>query len=107
MAVGWAVREDLAGRTEKWLANELAVDPSTLSRWLNGQVDITLNDLIRIEQALGVGRGRLLRRAGLVDELDCVRDAIETDRDLSRGHRRILLRIYDSLVEETSEERRS
>jgi putative transcriptional regulator len=42
------------GRSQVWLADELAVTVVTLSRWINGHRQITLVDLQRIAKLLKV-----------------------------------------------------
>jgi hypothetical protein len=52
---------------KKWLAEQIEVDPSTVSRILGGTQAPSLDQLSRIARALGVTRRSLLARAGYLD----------------------------------------
>lgn len=103
------IRGELAaqGRKPRWLAGELGLDPSLISRTLSGGIGLPLDRLVAIEHALGKRRGFLLRAAGLVEDSQTVRESIETDPALSDVYRPVVLAAYDSCVSMTLASRRS
>ena len=50
---------DKQGRKYTWLADELAVDPSTVSKWISGRVLPAARKRERIAQLLGVDEAAL------------------------------------------------
>ena len=49
-------------RTNKWLAEQLGVNPSTVSRWCTNSSQPDLNNLLRISDLLGVDIKELIVR---------------------------------------------
>jgi transcriptional regulator with XRE-family HTH domain len=80
IAVGAALTEALGGRTQRWLAKQVGVDPATISRILSGKQSPSLEQLDRAAKALGVSRRRVLARAGyLADNGTVELDALPGD----------------------------
>lgn len=109
--LGDAIRKEMsaAGVKAAELAQRLGVAESTVSRLAAGLVqDVSVDRLVQIEAALGLPRGRLFRSAGLVDDPtgETVRERLEGDPALSAAELRIVLRVYDSAVDASREERR-
>ena len=48
-------------RTNKWLAEQMGVDPSTVSKWCTNSSQPDLGNLIRMSQILEVDVNELLR----------------------------------------------
>ena len=49
-------------RTNKWLAEQLGVNPSTVSKWCTNSSQPDLNNLLRISDLLGVDIKELIVR---------------------------------------------
>jgi transcriptional regulator with XRE-family HTH domain len=62
MAVKTRIGEVLRteGRTSVWLAEKMKKTQNTISLWVNGKVSITLDDLYKVSDALGVPVKELL-----------------------------------------------
>ncbi len=108
--LGKAIKRQLTATkmTPAELARRLGVADSTVSRLLAGQVeDVTIGRIVQIETVLGLPRGHLLRGAAMIDEALTVRQRIEADASLTGEELRIVLRIYDSSVAVSAEERSS
>ncbi len=62
MAVKTRIGEVLRsqGRTSVWLAEKMEKTQNTISLWVNGRVSITLDDLYKVSDALGVPVKELL-----------------------------------------------
>lgn len=67
--LGDALQQILAekGQTRKWLAQRIKMDPSTISRIVNGQQPTTVDQVSRIAVALGVTRRSILARANFLE----------------------------------------
>lgn len=77
------------------LARRIGKKPSYVSEWESGRKILPLRLISDIEKALGLTRGTVLTRAGLVDLLVSPRDVIASDPDLDPEDRRLLLGLYD------------
>ena len=100
VALGAAIEEALAGRSQAWLAGELGTDGATVSRIIQGQVkNLQLDRVRQIEVALGLPRGALLRAGGYVDGDTSVEAAILGDAVLNNEAKQSLLAVYRSLVD--------
>ena len=65
--LGDAIKQELSGRSQRWLATELGIDPSVVTRIIKGQMqDVSVERVREIEAALNVPAGAILRRAGYV-----------------------------------------
>ena len=62
MAVKTRIGEVLRsqGRTSVWLAEKMKKTQNTISLWVNGRVSITLDDLYKVSEELGVPIKELL-----------------------------------------------
>ena len=58
-------------RTNKWLCEQLNVNPSTVSKWCTNSSQPDLNALIRISKLLDVDIQSLLNKE-YIDSIDCV-----------------------------------
>jgi transcriptional regulator with XRE-family HTH domain len=99
------IRRALGSRSQKWLAERLDVDQTTVSSWVRGQVSPRIERLTEIEEVLGLPAGHLRRIA--VGDL-----AAETPGDyridplmgkmqrLSARDRRAVERLVDDLLED-------
>lgn len=67
IAVGDAIRRALGGRTQRWLAAQIGLDPSTVSLIVRGQQSPSLDQIDAIASALGMSRRALLSTAGYVE----------------------------------------
>lgn len=101
VAFGSAVADALGARTQTWLAGELGIDGGHMSRIVAGKVGVALDMVVKIEDALGVGRGALLRAAGYVDDDSTVLGAITADRALTPEQKRTLRNVYELAINST------
>ncbi|MFP5319590.1 MAG: helix-turn-helix domain-containing protein [Acidimicrobiia bacterium] len=88
-----AVREE-QGLTQDQLASTTGIYQSTLSRWERDERLPDLTELRQVEQALGVPAGHILLRAGLVDEVTSVEQAIAGDARLTDEGKTYVLTSY-------------
>jgi len=92
---GAAIRAAYRGKfTQVQLAEMLGVAQNTISRWSTGDVEPSLDDLIRLEDVCGLARGHILRAAGYVEELGAAEDFIAADHRLDPVRRELLLSAY-------------
>lgn len=75
------------GYTQTQVAQKLGVQQNTISRWVNGENTPHLDDIKRLELAVGRPVGFVLRLAGYVEQETDVSAAIELDDTLSDGLR--------------------
>src|SRR5687768_10853447 len=87
--IGEAIRSTRSEMNQGPLADQVGVDQSTLSGWESGRYMAPLHLLPLIEEACGVRKGAILRRAGLVE--DSIEAAIESDPALTAFGRRTVL----------------
>lgn len=84
------------GLTQDDVAERLGLaDNTPVSNREAGKVTMRLPDVWATEQALGLERGELLQRAGLVTPAVSARQAIERDARLPLELRRLVLAVYD------------
>ena len=89
--LGDAIREELSGRPQRWLAEQLGVDPSAVTRIVKGQMqDVSVERVREIEDVLGVPRGAILRRAGYVDDATSPEAALAADLSIPPQLRALL-----------------
>lgn len=99
---GAAIRAAYRGRfTQVQLAEILGVAQNTISRWSTGDVEPSLDDLVRLEQTCGLPRGHILRSAGYVSELASAEDFIAADHRLDPVRRELLLSAYFAALEQS------
>jgi transcriptional regulator with XRE-family HTH domain len=67
IAIGDAIRRSLGPRPQRWLATETRLDPSTVSKIINGQQPPSLDQVDAIAKALHMTRRALLSLAGYVE----------------------------------------
>lgn len=90
--IGEAIRSVRGELKQGPLADLLSIDQSTFSGWESGRYMAPLHLLPAIEEACGVRRGAILRRAGLID--DSIEAALESDPALTAFGRRTVLGFY-------------
>lgn len=96
--ISQALRIEREGRiTQGELARRLGVPQNYVSRWETGARPIKLDDLERIEAAVEIPKGTILRRAGYVDDPTDTRTMIAGDPTLAPPERSDLLALYDAL----------
>lgn len=98
-----AIREarEAAGLTGYALAKKLDVEPGQLtSRW-EASREPSLTDIGRIEEALDLPRGYLLRAAGYVDEVISPEEAIANDKRLTPMKRDLVMGALMSMLART------
>jgi transcriptional regulator with XRE-family HTH domain len=96
---GAAIRSVYSGRyTQTQLAAQLGVAQNTISRWSTGDVEPSLEDIARMEDACGVPRGYILRAAGYVAEARSTEEMIAADPQLDAGQRELLLAAYRAAI---------
>lgn len=108
VAIGAAVRETLHAhptiKSVRTLAKTLGHPGDTrLNRTLRGLHPMTVALVSEMEQALGLARGELLIRAGLVDLPTTTEQMLSVDPALPAEHRRTVLHLYRSLVVDASQ----
>jgi transcriptional regulator with XRE-family HTH domain len=92
---GAAIRAAYRGKfTQVQLAAALGVAQNTISRWSTGDVEPSLDDLVRLEDVCDLTRGHILRAAGYVDDLGSAEDFIASDHRLDPVRRELLLTAY-------------
>ena len=96
-ALGQALRDALGDRTQRWLADEVGIDPATVSRFVQGKQLPTLDQLSKMARALNVSTRSLLARAGYIDD----NGLIDPDRLPVAGRRaiRAILREFQESVD--------
>jgi transcriptional regulator with XRE-family HTH domain len=99
---GAAIRAAYRGKyTQVQLAEILGVAQNTISRWSTGDVEPSLDDLIRLEDVCGLSRGHILRAAGYVHELGSAEDFIAADSRLDPVRRELLLSAYMAALQQS------
>lgn len=88
------VREAV-GVSQGELGRRIQKKQTYISEWESGRKALPLRLIGDIEDALGLAKGTILTRAGLVDTLVTSRDVIASDPDLDPEDRRLLLGLYD------------
>lgn len=88
--LGEAILDALDGRTQTWLAGAAEIDGGHLTRVIQGKVDVSVSLVVRLEEALGLGGGDLLRAAGYVDEEITLTAAVSADRSLRPTQRQAI-----------------
>lgn len=90
--LGDAIKEALERRPQRWLANQLGIDASAVTRIIKGQMqDVSVERVREIEDVLGVPRGAILRRAGYVDEVASPESALAADLSIPVQLRTVLI----------------
>lgn len=94
-----AVREawQESGISQGDLALELGEKQQTISGWMLTR-EPRLDDLMRLEEALGKPRGFLLRAAGYSEDVQDCRDCLRYHPTLLDAYRDLLLASYDSAL---------
>lgn len=75
---------------------------NTISRWSTGEVEPSLGDISRLEEACGMPRGFVLRSAGYVADQQSAEDAIAADPRLDAPRRELILATYRVAVAQSS-----
>lgn len=95
--IGEAIKEALEGRSQGWLAKELGLDASGITRLVKGTMkDLTVERVADIEAVLGLPRGALLCRAGYVADVLSPEDAIRQDVSIPRSVREAVIAAIQS-----------
>lgn len=55
-------------RTNKWLAEQLGVDPATVSKWCTNSAQPNLENLMEISRCLEIGLNELIRFEALPEK---------------------------------------
>lgn len=98
-----AIRRAYRGRlTQTQIAVALGVAQNTVSRWSTGEVEPSLGDIARLEEACGLPKGFVLRSAGYVDESQRPEDVIAGDPRLDPPRRELILATYRVAVAQSS-----
>lgn len=90
-------------RNQDVLAERLETTQQTISRYELGDLT-TLDDVVAIEDALGLGRGALLIDAGYVPRDVDVLDLIRRDTSITHDRRELILEIYERGRERAAQE---
>ncbi len=98
--VGARIRAERGSRTQAWLAGAIGVgDQSTISDYEVARTRLTLDQVVAIEDALGLARGRLLEDIYVPRERTTT-ETIELDPDLvDEFDRQALLMAYNIYLE--------
>lgn len=83
--------------SQEELAAKVGMTQPEISRLEKGENEQAVFRLIEIERALGVPLGHILIRAGFVEGLDSVEQAVAAASDLIEDDRRTLIRLYRAL----------
>lgn len=83
------------GISQGELGRRIDTKQSMISEYESGEKMLPLRLMPLMDEALGVARGTILARAGLVDHDVTARDAIAADSSLHPEDRRLLLGFYD------------
>lgn len=67
-ALGAAIRAARGDRPQAAIALQLGRPQSSISSWESGTVDLSVERIRRLESALGIAHGSLLRSAGYIDD---------------------------------------
>lgn len=106
VALGDAVGAALGRGQQKDLAAKVGEDPSKINRLIRGtHGDVTLGFVRRLEDALELPRGHLLRAAGCVEEPSTTREAVLADPLLGETHKQTVLAVYEGQVALSDQER--
>lgn len=99
-AVGRAIRQlrEAANVTQSQLGEALDTDQSGVSKIERGRPQATLTQIRRVEQALGLSPGTVLRVAGLVEEDSRISPLLGKVERLSERDRRIIDGIVDDML---------
>jgi transcriptional regulator with XRE-family HTH domain len=101
---GAAIRAAYRGKfTQVQLAQVLGVAQNTISRWSTGDVEPSLDDLLRLEDVCGLTRGHILRAAGYVHDLGSAEDFIASDHRLDPVRRELLLSAYMAALHQSQQ----
>lgn len=91
MRLGDAIKAELGARPQRWLAEQLGTEPSTVTRIIKGQMrEVSVERIREIEDVLGVQRGAILRRAGYVAETASPEAALAADLTIPPQVRAVL-----------------
>lgn len=89
--LGDAIKKELGSRPQRWLAEQLGTEPSTVTRIIKGQMrEVSVERVREIEDVLGVQRGAILRRAGYVAETTSPEAALAADLSIPPQMRAVL-----------------
>lgn len=94
-----ALTVELDGRPRKAVSDALGLNRSQSTHILTGKRPLSPVEIAAIETAWDLPLGTILRRAGLVEDPQSVRDCIRGDHHLKPRDRGALLRFYDSLID--------
>lgn len=99
VSLGQAIKDSLGGRSQAWLAEQIDIDPSVVSRIISGQIaDLTVERVVEIEEALELTPGTLFRAGGYISDEVTVLGAIAADRDLTPEQKRTLRNVYELAI---------
>lgn len=99
MSLAAAIRQCYEGRTTQVeLAAKLAKNQSTISKWVRGENEPTLEEIASLERACDRPAGWILIAGGFVDVPSTTSDAINQDPSISDTLRELLMEQYRSAV---------
>lgn len=107
VALGRALREARGARPQSDIAELVDVEQPTISRWEKGETTPSVEQLIRLEDGLGIARGTLMRAGNLLGEYLSVEECIASDLTLTEDYRSMVLTVYREAVALSSSGRTS
>lgn len=106
MGLGAAILAAISGRTSQAaVAREIGVNPSTVTRWVQGSYMPTFDDLASIERLADRPRGWILHAAGYIEDVRTVPEAIDMDAALTDSARRAMHGAYLAAIQASEAER--
>lgn len=102
---------EVVGMSQAELANRLGVQRQAVTNWVKGHSRPSRDNLVRLEDILGVPRGELMRLLGYSASSDreqrlvTLEEAIRAEEDLSAEHKRALLVFVKAAREEAAARR--
>lgn len=104
LTIGQAIRAtyEAAGLSQVALAERLGFDQPRISRYVRDVDRPGLDILVAIDEACGVERGHVLRRAGYVEAATDVRTAIRADTVLDEVHKDSLVDLYEVFLKRSA-----
>lgn len=103
MKLGDAIAAAISGvTTQRAVAQAIGVNDSTVTRWIQGVIEPTLDDIAAVERLTNRPRGWILHAAGYVANVTSVLEAIEMDSRLDGPSRRALADAYRGAVKHSS-----
>lgn len=106
VSLGAAIKAALDGRSQAWLAKQLNIDDSTVSRIISGKFpELALERVVQIEAVLKLQPGHLFRAGGYVDGDITVPMAIAADLIIGEAAKGSLTWAYQAALTEAVAQR--